>query len=63
MARHTDPVCGMQVDEEGAAGRSEHEGQIYYFCSGGCKAKFDEAPERYAAGGGDGREAGRQGGR
>ncbi len=32
MANHTDPICGMEVDEKSAAGQSEHEGQTYYFC-------------------------------
>ncbi len=45
MAMQNDPVCGMQVDEQKAAG---HQGQTYYFCSQGCKRKFDENPERYA---------------
>lgn len=48
MAAHTDPVCGMQVDERTAAGRSEHEEQTYYFCSAGCKEKFDQDPAGYA---------------
>ena len=48
MATHTDPVCGMKVDEQKAAGQSEHEGQTYYFCAPGCKQKFDENPEHYA---------------
>jgi Cu+-exporting ATPase len=56
MAQHKDPICGMQVDEQNAAGKSEQGGQTYYFCSAGCKAKFDENPEQYAgqgqAGGG-----------
>ena len=47
MAKQTDPVCGMQVDEQRAAGRSEHDGQTYYFCSQNCKAKFDQNPEQY----------------
>ena len=55
MANHTDPVCGMQVDEQRAAGRSEHRGQTYYFCSEGCKKKFDQDPEQYARKDGDGR--------
>lgn len=46
---HTDPVCGMQVDEKNAAGRSEHQGQTYYFCSQGCKTKFDQNPQQYTA--------------
>ena len=42
-----DPVCGMQVDPGHAAGSSEHKGQTYYFCSKGCKAKFDANPGQY----------------
>ena len=49
MATHTDPVCGMQVDERQAAGKSEYQGQTYFFCSPVCKAKFEENPERYAS--------------
>ena len=47
MASQTDPVCGMQVDEQGAAGQSEHHGRIYYFCSVGCKERFDQNPGQY----------------
>jgi YHS domain-containing protein len=43
-----DPVCGMQVDEKKAAGKSEYQGQTYYFCSPGCKAAFDKEPQKYA---------------
>jgi YHS domain-containing protein len=43
-----DPVCGMTVDEETAAGQSEYEGETYYFCSPGCKQAFDADPEKYA---------------
>jgi YHS domain-containing protein len=42
-----DPVCGMEVDEQTAAGKSEYEGKTYYFCSLGCKAAFDKDPEKY----------------
>jgi Cu+-exporting ATPase len=48
MAR--DPVCGMTVDEKKAAATTTHRGKTYHFCSAGCKATFDKAPERYAAG-------------
>ena len=41
------PVCGMQVDPAKAAGTSEFEGKTYYFCSKGCKAKFDANPKQY----------------
>lgn len=50
MATHRDPVCGMQVEESGAAGSSEYEGRTYYFCSTTCKSKFDQEPARYADG-------------
>ena len=43
----TDPVCGMKVDV-GARGPSfEHRGEIYWFCSEGCRTKFAGDPERY----------------
>lgn len=43
-----DPVCGMDVDEKSAAGKSDYNGQTYYFCSPGCKRTFDKHPEQYA---------------
>ena len=43
----TDPVCGMQVDERAAAGSSVFEGSNYYFCSAGCKKKFEANPSAY----------------
>lgn len=42
-----DPVCGMVVDPNNAAGKSEYKGKTYYFCSGGCKKAFDKEPEKY----------------
>ena len=42
-----DPVCGMDVDPKTAAGKSEHNGQTYYFCSPGCKKSFDKDPATY----------------
>src|SRR5690606_27344088 len=42
-----DPVCGMSVDPHTAKHRAEHAGRTYYFCSAGCKAKFEADPERY----------------
>ncbi|HEY7422461.1 MAG TPA: permease [Gaiellaceae bacterium] len=44
----TDPVCGMQVDVANAAARSEHDGQVVYFCSDHCLHRF-EAAQRAAA--------------
>ena len=43
-----DPVCGMDIDAARAAGKSEHDGQTYFFCSASCKQKFDAAPATYA---------------
>jgi YHS domain-containing protein len=42
-----DPVCGMQVDPKTAAGKSEYQGETYYFCSLHCKTQFDKEPEKY----------------
>ncbi|HYG79088.1 MAG TPA: heavy metal translocating P-type ATPase [Pyrinomonadaceae bacterium] len=39
--RVVDPVCGMSIDPESAAGTSERDGETFYFCSPGCKEKFD----------------------
>ena len=44
----TDPVCGMQVDPNRAAGSSQHDGKSYFFCSPGCKTKFDQQPKEFA---------------
>jgi len=45
-----DPVCGMEVNTQDAAGTTQHRGQTYYFCSEDCKKKFDQNPEQYARG-------------
>jgi Cu+-exporting ATPase len=37
----TDPVCGMKVDPQTAAGQAERDGQTYYFCSTACKERFE----------------------
>ncbi|HEY4424784.1 MAG TPA: heavy metal translocating P-type ATPase [Pyrinomonadaceae bacterium] len=42
-----DPVCGMTVDPEHAAGSVEYEGKTYYFCSTHCVHKFRENPEAF----------------
>ena len=42
-----DPVCGMEVDEKTAAGKSEYQGQVYHFCSKGCQQAFDKEPAKY----------------
>jgi Cu+-exporting ATPase len=45
-----DPVCGMEIDAQDAAGTSQHQGRTYYFCSEGCKEKFEQNPQQYAKG-------------
>jgi len=44
-----DPVCGMQINENNAAGTSKYHGKTYYFCSSSCKEQFDKDPAKYAA--------------
>ena len=42
-----DPVCGMTVDPHTAQHRTLHEGHPFYFCSAGCKTKFESSPAKY----------------
>jgi len=42
-----DPVCGMLVAAASAKNRAQHDGQTYYFCCGGCQAKFMADPAHY----------------
>ncbi|HEV2884840.1 MAG TPA: heavy metal translocating P-type ATPase [Pyrinomonadaceae bacterium] len=44
-----DPVCGMKVNPESAAGSFEHQGSTYYFCSTHCLTKFTKDPELFLA--------------
>ncbi len=46
----TDPVCGMKVARAEAKNTLQHNGATVYFCSTGCKAKFEAEPEKYADG-------------
>ena len=41
-----DPICGMTVEPDNAAGKHVYNGQTYYFCSQHCLAKFKEDPEK-----------------
>ncbi len=45
--RPIDPVCGMRVSPEKAAGSYEFEGVTYYFCARSCLAKFQASPRAY----------------
>ena len=46
-AAHIDPVCGMTVTPEKAAGSSLYAGTTYYFCGTGCLKRFEAAPELF----------------
>src|SRR5437879_2864077 len=48
-AKHKDPVCGMTVASEKAAGKVEHGGKTYYFCSKRCAERFSDEPEKFLA--------------
>jgi len=47
LSEAVDPVCGMAVKVATAQYRSEVGERTVYFCCGGCKTKFDAAPDRY----------------
>jgi Cu+-exporting ATPase len=42
-----DPVCGMTVDPNRAAGSHHHNGRTYYFCALSCLERFKANPETY----------------
>ncbi|HXW16386.1 MAG TPA: YHS domain-containing protein, partial [Terriglobia bacterium] len=44
-----DPVCGMEVTPDNAAGSCEHQGQQYYFCAESCLEQFRANPEQFLA--------------
>ncbi|QZO00342.1 cadmium-translocating P-type ATPase [Chenggangzhangella methanolivorans] len=43
-----DPVCGMTVEIATAKHRSDAGGSSHYFCSAGCKSKFEADPAKYS---------------
>src|SRR5579859_1545652 len=47
--RVKDLVCGMSVDPAKAAGKVEHRGEAYYFCSKRCAERFAQDPEKFLA--------------
>ncbi len=44
-----DPVCGMNVDPANSSGSTSYDGKTYFFCSAGCKRRFDADPTLYLA--------------
>jgi Cu+-exporting ATPase len=49
MSNVKDPVCGMSVDPQKSAGKVEHGGKPYYFCSPRCAERFKREPEKFLA--------------
>lgn len=50
FATAADPVCGMEIVIERAAGHREADGRTLYFCSQVCLDKYDTEPGRYSQG-------------
>ena len=42
-----DPVCGMTIDPNNAAGSFAYEGKTYYFCATHCLHRFQKDPESF----------------
>jgi len=42
-----DPVCGMDVDPATAQHQTTYDGQAFFFCSAGCKARFEGDPTMF----------------
>jgi uncharacterized protein len=42
-----DPVCGMSIDPATATEEVTYMGAPHYFCSAGCRSKFEKDPARY----------------
>lgn len=47
---HTDPVCGMKVDDKPDGHTADFGGDTFHFCSQNCHEKFDADPYFYASG-------------
>ncbi len=45
----TDPVCGMEVNSETAAGSFSYQSREFYFCSNGCLERFKANPRAFLA--------------
>ena len=45
-----DPVCGMTISPDDAAGRYDYKGRTYYFCAQSCLDRFRESPESFLGG-------------
>jgi Cu+-exporting ATPase len=46
MTMAIDPICGMTVSPDKAAGRYDYKGETYYFCAVSCLERFRADPDR-----------------
>jgi P-type Cu+ transporter len=46
-----DPVCGMTISPDDAAGHAEYNGHTYYFCNESCLTRFQADPARFVESG------------
>lgn len=44
-----DPVCGMLLNPQKAAGNKKYATKIYYFCSTRCVERFEQDPQKFLA--------------
>jgi YHS domain-containing protein len=44
---NVDPVCGMRVDPQKAAGSADFDGRTYFFCAESCRDEFQKHPQKY----------------
>ncbi len=43
-----DPVCHTEVDEQNApGGKAQYWGQVFFFCSSGCRGTFQRQPQKF----------------
>lgn len=42
MSKFVDPICGMSVSPETAAGNAETDGEVFFFCSESCLETFNQ---------------------
>lgn len=41
MTKVKDPVCGMTIDSEHAAAHGTYGGEAVYFCTEGCRTRYE----------------------
>ena len=49
LAIKLDPVCQMSMDQHPITDTMTYKGQLYGFCSSGCKEAFAAEPEKFLA--------------